>query len=1418
MNWNLKNIETILISFFLSIVLISSSSISVTINETTDFRNLNLEVNKEEQSINRALTGLAPRVNKEKSIFKTALDEKNELKTRITSNNGLLSSYRMYGFNAYASGIWSGPCYFSLDDPGNITLLNTAGNDFCSGGTWTFDDKWICCEYGSGALWEIDPDDGTMTSIGGGGQPMNGLSYNPINDKMYGVGGTDGIYLVDYETGETEYVGSGGTGQTMIALAFDANGDCYSWDVKFSGDSYLYEVDIETGAFTQIGSMGKTLCYAQDGDFLFAEDRLILTAYIYEPEYGGYLCEVNKETAELTILGEFEGSAEIDASMFQNTLNLPEHDVGLRQIIKPQDSGNATQDIPMQVEVRNYGKNPETTDVNMQVIKYEDGPIIFNEDFSGAFPPEGWTTDYWTKSNTSNTCGESPEARCNKFTQYNNSDYYDNYIMTPFLNYSDIKALKFNFKFSCNLFDLSNGRFYVKYRKDSTGPWTDITPWDNPLKHNINCEIFEINIFGDPYIGEEFQIKWEYIGFYYQFNDFYLDDVKITIWKMYEEYNETVEDVEIPVWSEVIVDFPLWMPSDWQDQNYENTWQEYEIKAYTLLDDYFPKNDYKMNKIDLYFPWMHDIKITRIDSPYEYGPGKKYPVQATIKNIGQYPECCIPINISIGEPIILGTILSEDSWDAVPPSGWTDQHKNYATNYGWNKSNTSYSGGNFPEVRLPYYHALPNYVFYSYAIDTTEFSIYQLDFLSYINHYSEQGLYTLEAGYSNDGEKWYAIWSEAPRRSGRYTASVQFYSQSETTYIGFWVKGNPWYMNYWYIDNVSVKVIDFLEVEYFDYMCHGPDLEPGETRVFEFDDWTPDFLQYETTGSKNYLIKAEIDMEGDNNTGNDILNKEFTLDYWHDSSIKELISPNKNYRDVYDWLHFDDGTTFNALGATCACTFEYAIRLTPEELAPWEGYEITTVKRHHSWIKPFQMSGKIKIYAQGTPTKPGELITVEPFSCYEADWHDIKLTYPVYINGNEDIWVSCEVTHLAGEYPAGMDPSNNYPGKGDWIYLHQWVEASIYGFYCDWNLWAGVGPEFGCEYVYIKPGVQDINVTVENCGTFPELGLNCSAEMNEYITNCTNGTLVLKDNILDIDLETPLGGTEYLSYNNFNFEKEGLYSLILNLTDENDDIPYNNKKEFRIVVDDSSPYTNHIFNPAAPDGKNGWYESDVEVTLDATDPRINCSWGSGVKEIRYKIGSDSWKTIVGRQGNFVLDEDGENIHIQYYAIDNVGNEEQINSFTINIDHTNPIIDLTFEWTNSDNPGSWWMIYTANATDATSKMDRVEFYLNDVIQDTVTGPGPEYIWKFLYSGGLNIIIKTEAYDKAGNMADDMIIDPEGLNVNLQQYHSSKILQLIQKTSYKQLVLNNKIEPKITKEKQLNNMEQSKIFDFIEVLMK
>jgi hypothetical protein len=166
-----------------------------------------------------------------------------------------------------------------------------------------------------------------------------------------------------------------------------------------------------------------------------------------------------------------------------------------------------------------------------------------------------------------------------------------------------------------------------------------------------------------------------------------------------------------------------------------------------------------------------------------------------------------------------------------------------------------------------------------------------------------------------------------------------------------------------------------------------------------------------------------------------------------------------------------------------------------------------------------------------------------------------------------------------------------------------------------------------------------------------------------------------------------------------------------------------------ITFDDDTtpPVTTHSLNPPEPDGNNGWYVSDVNVTLTATDDM------SGVKEIRYRINWGAEQVIPGDYGYFMLKEDGEDIEVEYWAVDYAGNVEPKNSLYIDIDQTEPNIFLTCEIVGGDIWHGWDFEFTATATDDMSGMERAEFYLNDKIQDTVYGPGPDYIWTFHFPG-------------------------------------------------------------------------------------
>ena len=125
-------------------------------------------------------------------------------------------------------------------------------------------------------------------------------------------------------------------------------------------------------------------------------------------------------------------------------------------------------------------------------------------------------------------------------------------------------------------------------------------------------------------------------------------------------------------------------------------------------------------------------------------------------------------------------------------------------------------------------------------------------------------------------------------------------------------------------------------------------------------------------------------------------------------------------------------------------------------------------------------------------------------------------------------------------------------------------------------------------------------------------------------------------------------------------------------------------------------------------GENGWYVSIVIITFNY-DPKL-------VDEIQYYL-HGSWHIYTGP-----VEVSGDGVYgIDWYWIDEEGRRHDESPIEFKIDRTPPSMEFTKK------VGSDKITFTAATSDGTSLVKRVEFYVDDDLEETDNGPPYEYIW-------------------------------------------------------------------------------------------
>jgi|GEM_PF-1324783 hypothetical protein len=284
-----------------------------------------------------------------------------------TIPNGKYPTDMAYCDVAYAasSGLPLGPSHFILNTPGAITnIAPYTGSDFLAGASWAMG-EWYCGTYSAStasAFVKINTTTGARTVINANtGISITGLAYDWTTNTMYAMSGgsTSILWTIDLVTGVPTLVGSGA--YFGISLAANQEGNIYAIDIAADN---LVQLNKSTGAPTVIGPIGFSANYAQDMEFDNSDNTMYAAAYNTSGS-GGELRTVNLATGATTLVGAFQGGAEVTGFAIQNLpfITYPD-DLGVSQYISPTSSVALTNAEIIHVKIRNYGLN---TQVNFPV-------------------------------------------------------------------------------------------------------------------------------------------------------------------------------------------------------------------------------------------------------------------------------------------------------------------------------------------------------------------------------------------------------------------------------------------------------------------------------------------------------------------------------------------------------------------------------------------------------------------------------------------------------------------------------------------------------------------------------------------------------------------------------------------------------------------------------------------------------------------------------------------------------------------------------------------------------------------------------------------------------------------------------------------------------------------------------------------
>ena len=150
----------------------------------------------------------------------------------------------------------------------------------------------------------------------------------------------------------------------------------------------------------------------------------------------------------------------------------------------------------------------------------------FNVDFTGSFPPTGWTIDAhstnWSAVATNNAGGTAPEARLN----WSPSFVGDSRLISPTYNTAGNNVVTAQFS---HMLDHYGGPYTIGVAtRSGGGAWNTVWSVVNPTG-SVPATTEVVTINNSDVGAADFQICWFFSGDSYNLNYWYLDDLKLFV-------------------------------------------------------------------------------------------------------------------------------------------------------------------------------------------------------------------------------------------------------------------------------------------------------------------------------------------------------------------------------------------------------------------------------------------------------------------------------------------------------------------------------------------------------------------------------------------------------------------------------------------------------------------------------------------------------------------------------------------------------------------------------------------------------------------------------------------------------------------------------------------------------------------------